>query len=328
MNRHRWSRWARRAGVMTLLAGACLRASSAEVTLAASTAQPGNLPILVAQEQRYFAAEGLTVRLLGCAFGKLCLRMVIEGTAQFATVADLPIALAAQSGERFAVLATLNKNRNDTKIVARRSAGIRNASDLAGRTVGLYRGTTAQYAMESLLVIDGVDPRRLTLVDLKPGEGRLRLLSRSIDAAALFEPYAFEAAQALGDDALVLGTERIYTQTWNLVMQSGPQAPTDADAEALLRALDRAIAWIHAHPAEARALLRGRGESAADFVAIHWPSMAFELTLDQALLTTLEGESRWARRTGLTDAPVPNFLGVIRSDLLRRVRPDGARIVD
>ena len=315
-------------GIVALLACASLGARATEITLAANAQQPGNLPILVADRQGYFAAEGLTVKMLSCAFGKLCLRMVTDGRAQFGTVADLPIAVAVQSGERVAVLATLSTHRNDTKIVTRRSAGIRRAADLTGRVVGLHLGTTAQYALESLLVIEGADPRRLNVVDLQPGEGRTRLLARSIDAAALFEPYAFEAVQALGEEAVVIDTERIYTQTWNLVAGTGPKQPTPSQSEALLRALDRAITWIASYPAEAQALLRERSQVDAEFVAAQWPMITFGLTLDQALLTTLEAQSRWALRSGLSRSVVPNFLLSIRSAPLRRVRPPSVGIVE
>lgn len=321
--RRRWVRWI----VRGFLSWSMSAMAQAEVRIAVGT-QPGSLPIFVAEAQGFFAAEGVAVRRLDCAFGKICLRMLLDGQAQLATVADLPIVLAAHAGQRFAVVATMNTNRNDTKIVTWRGSGITRATDLAGRTVGLNLGTTAQFALDSLLVLEGVDPARVTRVDLRPGEGRERLLARTIDAAALFEPYAFEAARALGAVAVVLGTGRIYTQTWNLVVAAGPGVSAPTEVDALLRALDRACAWIRQRPAEAKALLRERTGVDADLVAASWPALEYDLRLDQSLLTLFEGQSRWAVRQGLVAAGMPNFLGYLQTAPLRRVRPGGVAIAE
>lgn len=320
-------RWGHRIVLSVLCWGALLTTAQAEVRIAAAK-QTGSLPIFVAEAQGYFAAEGVTVRLIDCAFGKLCLRMVLDGQAQMGTVADLPIVLEARAGQRFAVLATINTNRNDTKIVTHRGRGIKRAAQLVDRTVGLHVGTTAQFALESLLLVEGVDPTRVKMVDLRPGEGRERLLAGTIDAAALFEPYAVEAARALGADAVVLGTSHIYTQTWNLVMGRGAAPASPAEVEALLRALHRACEWIGRHPADAKVLLRQRIGLDADLVEASWPALEYQVKLDQRLLALLEGQSRWAERRGLASGAMPNFLDIVQTGPLRRVRPSAVTIVD
>lgn len=320
-------RWRGLAWFGLVLALGVSAAARAEVRLAIGT-QPGSLPVFVAEARGYFADEGVTVRALPCAYGKVCLRMLLDGQAQLATVADLPIVLAAHAGERFAVVATINTNRNDTKIVTRRGSGIARAADLAGRTVGLHLGTTAQYALDSLLLLEGVAPDRVPLVDLQPGEGRTRLLAQTLDAVALFEPYAFEAAQALGAEAVVISTSRIYTQTWNIAVRTGPGAPTEFEIAAVLRALDRACAWIQAAPAEAQALLRQRTKVDAELVRASWPALDYKVTLDQSLLATFEAETRWALRRRLVQGAMPNYLEHIQAAPLRRVRPDRVTIAE
>ncbi|HSV69688.1 MAG TPA: ABC transporter substrate-binding protein [Methylibium sp.] len=322
-----WRRWAARVASTAALATLTIAPLRAEMAIAAA-ANPGSLPLYVAEAKGFFAAEGVAVRWLPCAFGKVCLRRVLDGQADLGTVADLPIALAAHAGARFSVVATINTSRDDTKIVTRRNSGITQASDLVGRSVGLHLGTTAQYALDSLMLLQGADPALVRLVNLQAGEGRTRLLARTVDAAALFEPYAFEAAQALGADALVIATGSIYKQTWNLAARVGPGAPTPADLEAMLRALDRACAWIQSHPAQAQALLRERTRMDAGLVASIWPGLDYALKLDQSLLTTLEGQARWALRIGMVQGSVPNYLPYLQAGPLRRVRPERVTIAE
>ena len=318
-----------RAAACALLLGACLalmgRPAAAEVTIAVGSS-PGSLPIFLAQSEGFFAAEGVQVRLTNCAFGKLCLRELLDGKAQLCTVADLPIVLASHSNEKFSVVATLSTNRNDTKIVSLRSRGIRGVTDLVGRKVGTHSGTTAHYSLDMLLLIEGVDPSRTTLVELKPGEAGARLADGTVDAVALFEPQAFNAARALGGDGQVLDTQRIYTQTWNLVSAVGARGPSAAELGAVLRALDRASALIVRDPARAKAVLRERLQFDAALVEQSWPSLNYELGLSQSLLATLEGQAHWARRLGLVHSATPNFLGIVDTAPLRRVRPAAVSI--
>ena len=51
-------------------------------------------------------------------------------------------------------------------------------------------------------------------------------------------------------------------------------------------------------------------------------------SLDQSLLTLLEGQSRWAVRQGAVPPGMPNFLGHLQTAPLRRVRPGGVAIAE
>lgn len=320
-----------RGAALALLAGLALalaapRADAAELVLAASN-NPGSLPIFVAEREGYFRAEGLDVRLLPCAVGRMCLRKVIDGEAQVGTVADLPIALAGLKRERFGILATINTNRNDTKIVARRAGGIRRAADLEGRRVGTFLGTTADYALEVTVLLDNADPERVRRIDLPPGQGREQLLAGTVDAVALFEPYAGELVRALGGEAVVIANEAAYSQTWNLVVSHGAARPRSEDLAALLRALDRAMRHIAGAPAEAKALLQARLGLDAALVERDWRGLGYELALNQSLLALLESQARWALRLGVLQGSPPNYLGYVDGGALKRVRPQAAPIL-
>jgi NitT/TauT family transport system substrate-binding protein len=59
-----------------------------------------------------------------------------------------------------------------------------------------------------------------------------------------------------------------------------------------------------------------------------WNEFIFELFLDQAILTILENEARWAIRNKLTDGKkVPNYLNFIYFDTLEAVKPKGVNII-
>lgn len=318
--------------VPALLAGCALLAGGAagaadELVLAASRRQALNLPVVVAEAEGYFKAEGLALRIVDCSIGRLCLKQLLDGQAQLATVADSPIAFASLNSDRFVVLATITTNRNDSKIVARKSSGIRSPADLAGRRVGSFVGTSAHYFLDLVTLLAGVDPARLTVVNLAPDAAAAALVSGQVDALAVFEPYAQAAVRALGDDAQLLTNKRVYEQTWNIVAARGIAGARDRELQALLRALDRAERFIHDQPARAKALMRER--SGLDEAAVErlWEDLTFKLTLEQSLLTTLEGQARWALRSGHASGRAPNYLERLHPGPLERVRPDAVTVV-
>ena len=58
-----------------------------------------------------------------------------------------------------------------------------------------------------------------------------------------------------------------------------------------------------------------------------WPTYRFELSLQQSLLTTLQGQARWAQREGHVNKALgePEFLNFIDASLLRKL---SAKAVD
>ena len=106
-------------------------ALAAELTIAVSRT-PLSLPFYVAQERGLFKDEGLDVRVVDCVASPQCFTAMHEGKADLATVADLPVMFNSFERRDWALLATFVNSSNDLKLVARKSAGIAAAKDLAG----------------------------------------------------------------------------------------------------------------------------------------------------------------------------------------------------
>jgi ABC-type nitrate/sulfonate/bicarbonate transport system substrate-binding protein len=301
--------------------------ASGEEMVFAVARLPLSLPIYVADAKGYFAQEGVKVRLRECAFGKVCLKELLEQRAMLATVADSPIVFASFDTDRFAIVATINTNRNDAKLIVRKSGHIRSALDLPGQRVGTFIGTSAHYMVDLLGLMSGIDPKSIDVVPLKPDDVLPRLRSGELDAVALFEPYGFQAVRALGADALVLSGARVYTQTWNVVIAREAVGIRDHDVQGLLRALDRAQKLIRDDPAQAKELMRTRLGLDAATISWIWPDLRFQLSLDQSLISTLEGQARWALRNGHVRGTVPNYMRYVHPTPLRRAKPEAVTLI-
>ena len=301
---------------------------SQELVLAVSTTAL-SLPLLVAYNQGYFTAEGVSVRMQDCIGGNRCLKLLLDGKAQLATATDIPVMFNSFERSDFAILATFVSSVNDLKLITRKSAGITSARHLEGKRVATVKGTSAHYFLDSYLIFNDVDTKRVTVVARPPEEIAAALERKEVDAVAIWEPFAYLALKALGADGAILSSPRIYTETFNLVADRRTMATREYDLVRVLRALEQAQQFIRERPKEAQAILLERLKLDQGFVDWAWKDLDFRTSLNQSLLSTLEAEARWALREGHVAAGkrIPNLLDFVHSAPLRKAVPGAVTLV-
>jgi NitT/TauT family transport system substrate-binding protein len=151
-----------------------------------------SLPLLVADAEGRFAAEGISVKLV--AFQNPVERdAALQSGAVDGVVSDLLAgALATQSGFEVRVT-SLTDGRYG--IAAAPGSGIASARALAGQSIGISTNSIIQYAAESLLAEAGVPSSDIKEVAVPKMPVRLELLlSGQLKAACLPEPLLTAAA--------------------------------------------------------------------------------------------------------------------------------------
>lgn len=308
---------------LTLLLLPLARAAAAPLVVAVGET-PLFAPLQLASLEGHFAAEGLDVRVISCINGRRCLKHLTDGEAQVATAADTPMMFALHAGHRFDIVATFGSSSSDTVMVARTDLGVRTPADLAGKRIGVVRGTSAHYFTNVFLLINGVPRDSVVLVFLDPARGAEPLLRGEVDAAALYLPVGPQAVEQLGAKGMVLPTLRPYTVTVNLIAQPGLSQDT---LLRLLKAVRRSIALMNDQPARAHAQLAALWKRDAQTVGRQLQSYEFRLGLDQNLLSTLEAESRWATREGLVSSSAPDYLELMRVEPMRALAPRAMTVI-
>lgn len=287
---------------------------------------PLSLPLYVAEEKGYFAAESIDVQVQECLGGQRCLNNMLDGRADAATVGDLPLALAAFQRADFSILATFAHAGRDLKIVMRGNKDL----SLTSKRLGVPIGSSAQYFLDLHLLVSGVDPRTVHIVDLRPEQLVEALVSGKVDAIACWEPYGFQALKALkalGSQGHAVMASNGYLQTFSIAVQRRLVGTQDIALERLLRAMRRAEQFIQAEPDAAQAILRRRLNLEPEFIEFSWPSFSYRLGLDQSLIATMESQARWALREGQIQGKVPpNYLSFVHAAPLRKVKPTAATI--
>ena len=315
-------RWRALAALVLAAVGICSPAAAAESLRIAASRSPVSLPLYVALQRGFFHDAGLDVAIEDCIGGQRCLRRLVDGKADVATSSEMPLVLRSFERGDLAAIATITNASDNLKLIARKASGVVHGEQLEGKRIGVINGTAAQYLLETHLLAVGVDPRKVTMVPMQPEEVNAALRAARVDAAAVWEPYGYEALH--GDDApgVRLPLAGGYIETYNLVADRALFGVRDATLVRLLRAVERAEGFIQSDPAEAQAILMQRLGLDRHFIDWVWHGLAFRMSLDQSLLTTMESEARWAQREGhVAPGARINVLTLVYPGPLKAVKP-------
>jgi NitT/TauT family transport system substrate-binding protein len=309
--------------ILVLLGAGCMRSSEPERITIAVSRQPISTPVYVAQDRKFFEREGLQVRLQESWTGKEALDSVMEGKADFATVAETPTLFAFLRNEPVLVVATIGDSDRYMKIVARRDRRIAEAGDLRGKQIGVSPGTNAEYFLDAYLLFNGLSRREVRTVPMKPEIMADALAAGSIDAAVSWDPHAAQQRMKLAKNAVVLENELIYHILWNIAAEKDYVQAHPETVRKLLRGLLKAQDHIAEHGEDALAIMT-RYVGANRFSL---EDFNFDVRLGQSLVLDLEEQARWAIRNGLTGKrEVPNFMAMLYFNGMEAVAPESVTV--
>jgi len=299
-----------------------------KITIAYS-ATPDSALAQIAQTQGYYLQEGLEAVPQKYLYGKVALDAMLEGKADFATVAETPLMFAVMQGRKISIIATIQTSSRNVAIIARKDKGILTPRDLKGRTIAVTSGTLLDFFVDAFLVEHGLTKKGMTLVNMMPDEMSEAMERGNVDAIAAWSYVLIQAQKRLDDKGITFIDEDVYMQTFNIVTTQDYIRTHPENVKKVLRALVKAERFADQKPAEAQAIVADFTNIDRAVIGEMWPVENFSVTLDQSLLLALEDESQWATKGGLTTGKtkIPNFLNFIYSDGLQAVKPDAVRML-
>ena len=297
-----------------------------KVTVAYTT-QPQSTLIHIAVNKGYFSNQGLDVQPLIHSFGKAALQSILDGKADFATVAETPVMFSVLKGDKIFVIANIESSNVNNAVLARPDAGIVKAADVKGKRIGFTPGTTSDFFLDSFLTAQGLTRKEITPVPLTPNEMQEALQTGKVEAVSSWNYTLTQIKHQLGAQAVIFYDRQIYTETFNIAatqdfVQRNPQAVTR-----FLRALIQAEDFVTKNPQEAQDIMAAAIKVDKELVREVWDAFNYQVRLEQNLLITLEDETRWAMKNKLTDKTVmPNYKDYFHVESLMAVRPEAVRI--
>jgi len=215
------------------------------------------------------------------------------------------------------------------RIVARRSAGIRQAADLRGKRITTPRNTSAHYYLAKTLRLAKVSEDDVTLVPITPvTRMSAALQSREVDAVSMWEPESELAIAAVGDDAIVLQDRGVYRELFNL--QTTTKVLADPAKRAalvgFLRSLIAASEQIRTRPQGAWPLVSSKINISEALIAKSWPNLRYAGSMAGDLLDVMEEEEPWvARERNRTPRSRAQLATLIDGSLLAEARQPAPR---
>jgi NitT/TauT family transport system substrate-binding protein len=286
-------------------------------------------PVWVAENKRYFQEEGLNVKIKEFGSGRSALKtMLTEGNLDMVTCAQTPVMFNSFTRNDYAIIAAMVYSDSDVKVLARQDKGITKASDLKDKKVGTTKGSTGHYFLGLFMVYGGISFPDVKVVDLEATQLTQALVDGLVDAISTWEPHIMNARRSLGKKAILLSGKGLYREDFYFVAKKDFVKNNPNTLKRFLKTINKAEEVIQKNKEEAINIVYQRLNLNKEMVTSIWNEFIFELFLDQAILTILENEARWAIRNKLTDGKkVPNYLNFIYFDTLEAVKPKGVNII-
>jgi len=288
----------------------------------------GEAPSYIAYRNGYFEEEGLEVTLKYNTAGKLSLKNLFEGEADIITVAETPIVYSSFERGDFYIIGNMMHSDKINLVLARKDKGINSAEDLKGKKAAVFRGTASDFFMDSFFIANRLNSSDLEIVDMDPPTMVSAIEKGEVDAIFCWQPHIRNAQNKLGDNAIILPSEGIYTASWLIIVMKDYAEKNPEMLEKFLRAIVKAENFIRENREESISIHSEESGVDREVIAALWDDVIYDLSLDEALLTNLGDEARWAIRYNLTDkTEVPNYLDYIYIDALEKVKPEAVTVI-
>ncbi len=227
-----------------LLAAACLlaagvQAQSREVTFAYQDMLVPLRTVIESGELEKATGYKITWRQFGG--GGDVIRAMASGDVQVGEAGSSPIAAAASQGQDIRLFWILDDIADAEALVVRNGSGINGWKDLVGKKVATPFVSTSHYQLLAGLRAEGIDPKGVDIVNLRPPEIAAAWERGDIDAAFIWDP-ALARTKATGKVIATSGGigKKGYPTFDGLVVNAKWAAQNEAFVTALVKAVAKA----------------------------------------------------------------------------------------
>jgi taurine transport system substrate-binding protein len=224
-------------------------AQTKEVTIAHQDIQ---LPYRAAMESGELEkATGYKINWRMFGGGGDVIRAMASGDVQIGEAGSSPLTAAASQGQDIKLFWILDDIANAEVLVARNGSGINSMKDLTGKKVATPFVSTAHYQLMVGMKLDGVDPKNVNVMNLRPPEIAAAWQRGDIDAAFIWDP----VLSKIKSNGKVIATSggigaKGYPTFDGMVVNAKWAADNEAFMVALVKVLAKADAEYRANAAK------------------------------------------------------------------------------
>jgi taurine transport system substrate-binding protein len=173
----------------TTLAALCGTASAQQAKELTFAHQDMLVPLrLVMESGEVEKATGYKINWRMFAGGGDVIRAMASGDVQMGETGSSPLTAAASQGQDIKLFWISADIANAEALIARNASGINSMKDLAGKKVATPFVSTAHYQLMAGMKMDGVDPKSVNVMNMRPPEIAAAWERGDIDATFIWDP--------------------------------------------------------------------------------------------------------------------------------------------
>ncbi len=302
---------------------------SAKVVRIMDPIEANNLHIPVADKMGFFRDEGLNVEMSHTSAGKFAMDAVNAGGVNYGVVVEMNVAHTLFASDDVSILSEIAEPTRAIKILGRRDHGVTEAKDLVGKKLGVLFGVNIHLFVLKYLDDQGIDPKQVELVNLKPQDAVSAFNRGDLDAVITWQPHVYRLQSELGDRVVILtdDAEKYWTYKMILVAKKSYLENNEEEAIKILRALVRADDFIKSNTLQAQEILADLLNLSVEEVKSFYDEIHFEVQISPRLLPMLTTEIEWLQKTLLDGKePVTKDLQSVISNKLSTVKRSAYKI--
>ena len=300
------------------------------VTIGIQTS-PAMTLVMVAKDEGFFERAGVNVELKEFTAGKFALQAFLSGSLDFAVSGEVPVVLAALQGNSIRVVTqVVEKTTNEVRVVARRDGKLTRPAEYfkaKKRKLATSFGGGPEFYTYNFLKHYGIAAKSVEIISQKPEDMPLTLLNTSVDAIAIFDPFAFIAESRMGAQSITFTDEGLYSEFYVLDAHPEQVEKRPELIRALLTGLQKASEFTAQQPGRAKQILARYSKLEPQVIDGIWQNFVFKPGLTQQLLAAWQAQAEWAKDTKkvASDKAAPDFRTLLEPRFLREVAPEAVQ---
>jgi taurine transport system substrate-binding protein len=116
------------------------------------------------------------------------IKAMASGDVQIGEVGSSPLTAAASQGQDIKLIWILDDISDAEVLIARNGSGVNSVKDLKGKKVATPFVSTAHYQLMAVMKLDGVDPKGVNVMNMRPPEIAAAWERGDIDATFIWDP--------------------------------------------------------------------------------------------------------------------------------------------
>ena len=234
-----FSKWLAVAGLAGLVWAGNAFAQTKEVTFAHQDMLVPLRTLMESGELEKATGYKITWRMFGG--GGDVIRAMASGDVQIGEAGSSPLTAAVSQGQNLALFWILDDIADAEALVARNGTGIASVKDLKGKKVATPFVSTSHYQLMAEMKLEGVDPKSVNVMNMRPPEIAAAWERGDIDAAFIWDP-VLGKIKASGKTLATSGTigKKGFPTFDGLVVDAKWAEKNEAFMVALVKALAKA----------------------------------------------------------------------------------------